>query len=176
MSSRQVAAVALAAALWGVLNSFFSPVLFSLTGLPVLCDLIGFTVLTVSAWWIRKLGAATAIGLVATAINFALNPQAVIFLGFTVASPVFDLAFSAIGYKGTFSNHRRTFGAGIMVSVLSAAVAGGVIGFFFMAGPAMAVWGGVAGWVGLHVSGGLVGGALGGLLTTMLAVRKVSVA
>lgn len=53
--SRDVAAIAIGAALWGVLNSVFSPIVFNLTGLSILCDLIGFTILTVTAWWIRKL-------------------------------------------------------------------------------------------------------------------------
>lgn len=65
-NSRDIAAIALSAALWGVLNSIFSPIVFSITHLPLLCDLIGFTVLTVAAWWIRKAGAITAIGLIAT--------------------------------------------------------------------------------------------------------------
>ena len=64
---------------------------FSLTHLPLLCDLIGFTVLSVAAWWIRKIGAIIAIGLVATLISFVLSPQALMFLGFTGGAFVFDL-------------------------------------------------------------------------------------
>jgi hypothetical protein len=46
LNTRQIAAIALCTALWGVLNSVFSPIVFGLSGLPVLCNLIGFTVLT----------------------------------------------------------------------------------------------------------------------------------
>jgi hypothetical protein len=174
LKTRQVAAVALCAALWGVLNSVFSPIVFSLTGLPVLCDLIGFTVLTLAAWWIRKPGALTAIGLIATVINFAINPQAVIFLGFTAASVVFDAATGLASQGSFYARPRNVFALAILASAISASVAGILIGLFFMAGPALAVWGGVAGWAALHTAGGLVGGTLGGLLVNMLVSRKVA--
>jgi hypothetical protein len=172
LKTREVAAIALGAALWGVLNSIFSPMVFSLTGLPILCDLIGFTVLTLAAWWIRKLGALTAIGLIATAINFAINPQAVIFLGFTAACVVFDGAMFLVGYEKAFKSPKTTLLVAVLVSMVSAAVAGTIIGFFFMAGPALAVWGGVAGWAALHAVGGLIGGLFGGFLVNMLVSRK----
>ena len=76
LNSRDLTAIALCAALWGVLNSIFAPVFFRITGLPVLCDFIGFSVLTIGAWWIRKTGAITIIGLIATVINFIFNPEA----------------------------------------------------------------------------------------------------
>jgi len=149
-------------------------VVFSLTGLPILCDFIGFTVLTLAAWWIRKLGALTAIGLIATAINFALNPQAVIFLGFTAASIVFDASSKLVGYEKTFKTPKTTMATAVLVSMLSAAVAGATIGAFFMAGPIIATWGGVAGWAALHAAGGLIGGAFGGVLVNMLVARKAT--
>ncbi len=170
--TRDVAAIAMGAALWGVLNSIFSPAVFSLTGLPILCDLIGFTVLTVAAWWIRKLGALTAIGLVATAINFAINPQALIFLGFTASSFFFDVASNATGYQKAFQNAKSTMALAITVSLVSAAIAGFIIGSFFMPTAELTSWGGVIGWAGLHAAGGLGGGVLGGSIVNMLVLRK----
>ena len=170
--TRDVAAIAIGAALWGVLNSIFSPVVFNLTGLPLLCDLIGFAILTVAAWWIRKLGALTAIGLVATAINFIMNPAAVIFLGFTAASIVFDATSRLTGYEKTFTKPKSTMAIAVAVSVISAAVAGFIIGLFFMPAAALVSWGGVLGWAGLHAVGGLTGGVLGGALVNMLVSRK----
>jgi len=172
LKTREVAAIAIGAALWGVLNSVFSPMVFSLTGLPILCDLIGFTILTLTAWWIRKLGSLTAIGLIATAINFAINPQAVIFLGFTAASVVFDAGTYLAGYENVFNKPKPTIAIAIAASMVSAAVAGAIIGTFFMGGPALAAWGGVAGWAALHAIGGLMGGVLGGALVNMLVSRK----
>lgn len=113
---------------------------FSSTGLPILCDLVGFTVLSLAAWWICKLGALTAIGLIETAVNFALNPQAVIFSGFTAASVVFDATSFVAGYQRPFKRGKITFAVAIFASVVSAAVAGTIIGLFFMGGPALAVW------------------------------------
>ena len=163
------------AALWGVLNSIFSPIVFSITHLPLLCDLIGFTVLTVAAWWIRKTGAITAIGLIATIINFTLNPQALTFLGFTAAAFVFDLISSIVGFNFFFKKAANTITMAIVISTLSAAVAGFIIGSFFMAGPALSLWGGVAGWAGLHAVGGVIGGTIGATLVAALNSRKITI-
>jgi hypothetical protein len=174
-NSRDIAAIALCAALWGVLNSIFSPIVFSITHLPLLCDLIGFTVLTVVAWWIRKAGAITAIGLIATIINFILNPQALTFLGFTAAAFVFDLISSIVGFNFFFKKAANTITMAIVISTLSAAVAGFIIGSFFMAGPALSLWGGVAGWAGLHSVGGVIGGTIGATLVAALNSRKIAI-
>jgi hypothetical protein len=63
-NTREIAAIALLSALWGVLNSIFSPIVFNMYGLPILCDMIGFAVLSVTVWWVRKLGAATLVWLI----------------------------------------------------------------------------------------------------------------
>ena len=172
-NSRDIAAIAMCASLWGVLNSIFSPLVFSITHLPILCDLIGFTVLTVAAWWIRKFGAITTIGLIATIINFILNPQALTFLGFTAAAFVFDLILALVGFNNFFRKSFNTATLAIIISTLSAAVAGFIIGSFFMAGPALSLWGGVSGWAGLHAVGGVVGGAIGATLVASLNSRKI---
>lgn len=174
LKTRDVAAIAIGAALWGVLNSIFSPIFFRMFGLPFLCDLIGFTVLTVSAWWIRKFGAITAIGLIATAINFIFNPTGTHFLGFTAASVVFDVLSRLAGYGNFFKKPINTMIIAIAISTFSAAVAGLIIGVFFMTGTALVRWGGVLGWAGLHAIGGVIGGAIGGLIVNMLVSRKVS--
>ena len=171
-NSRDIAAIAICAALWGVLNSIFSPMVFSITHLPLLCDLIGFTILTVAAWWIRKFGAITAIGLVATIINFVLNPQALTFLGFTAAALVFDLTSTLAGFNNFFKKAFNTTTIAIIISTLSAAVAGFIIGAFFMTGPSLSLWGGVSGWAGLHAVGGVIGGTIGASLVTALNSRK----
>ena len=174
-NTRDVAAIAICAALWGVLNSIFAPVFFSMTHLPFFCDLIGFSVLTLAAWWIRKFGAITIVGLLATVINFALVPGAIHFLGFTVASIFFDVTISLVGFNKPFSRKAYTVASMMPISIVSAGLAGYIIGTFFMAGPALAPVGGVLGWAGLHVIGGIVGGAIGTSLVTGLDARKVNV-
>jgi hypothetical protein len=161
------------AALWGVLNSILSPVFFRMFGLPFLCDLIGFAILIVATWWIRKFGAITMIGLIATAINFSLG-GGIHFLGFTAASVFFDLATRLIGYNNSFKKPAIAATSMMAASTASAALAGYTIGTFFMAGPALINWGGVIGWAGLHAAGGVIGGALGTFLIFALNNRKVA--
>ena len=173
-NTRDVAAIAICAALWGVLNSIFAPVFFSMTHLPFFCDLIGFSVLALAAWWVRKFGAITIVGAIATVINFALVPNAIHFLGFTAASVFFDLIISLVGFNKPFSKKVYTVASMMPISIVSAALAGYIIGTFFMAGPALAPVGGVIGWAGLHAMGGVVGGAIGTTIVTGLDARKVA--
>jgi len=170
-NSREIAAIALLSALWGVLNSIFSPIVFNMFGLPILCDMIGFAVLSVTVWWIRKLGAATMVGVIATVISFIFNPGGVFFLAFTAASIVFDIVAWLARYDVYFKKTSLTAISLSFVSVLSASVAGFIIGTYFMAGPALARWGGVLGWTGLHAVGGIIGGFIGVTLVTGLVAR-----
>jgi uncharacterized membrane protein len=161
------------AALWGVLSSIFAPIVFQMFGLPILCDMIGFAVLILSVWWIRKLGAVTAVGFIATVVNFVFNPSGFHFLGFTAASVVFDIIARLIGYDRCLKKPLFVTVSMLSVSVLSAAVAGLIIGTFFMAAPALGRWGGVLGWVGLHAAGGFIGGFIGITSVTGLSIRGV---
>lgn len=174
LTSRDVAVISLSASLWGVLNSIFSPLFFQMFGLPFLCDIIGFTVLSITVWWTRKLGSATAVGLIATIINFIFNPAAVIFLGFTAAAIVFDIVIWLTRYDNAFKKTLNTAATVVSVSTLSAAVAGSIIGTFFMAAPALVKWSGVAGWAALHAVGGVAGGVLGVVLIASLVSRGIT--
>ena len=171
-NSREIAAISLCATLWGVLNTLFAPIFFRMFGLPFLCDLIGFSVLILAAWWIRKLGAITIIGLIATAINFGLGGS-FHFIGFTAASIFFDFATRIIGYNNSFKKPSLTIPIMMSTSILSAALAGFLIGTFFLASPVLANWGGVFGWAGLHAIGGVIGGAIGTFLIIGLNSRKI---
>jgi cell shape-determining protein MreD len=142
-------------------------------GLPILCDMVGFATLTLTVWWIRKFGAATAVGIIATVVNFIFNPYGVHFLGFMAASIAFDIAAKLIGYDRSFSDSLFTTTSMFLASVLSAAVAGLIIGTFFMEVPALARWGGILGWAGLHAVGGIIGGSIGIALVAALAARGV---
>jgi hypothetical protein len=172
-NTREVAAITMFAALWGVLSSIFAPIVFQMFGLPILCDMIGFAVLILSVWWIRKFGAVTAVGLIATVVNFVFNPSGFHFLGFTAASIVFDITARLMGYDRCLRKPSSVTVSMLSVSVLSAAAAGLIIGTFFMAAPALARLGGVLGWVGLHATGGAIGGFIGITLATGLSTRGV---
>jgi hypothetical protein len=175
-NSRDVAAIALCSALWGVLNSTLSPIFFQVFHLPFLCDLIGFASLILAVWWTRKFGTATAVGLIATVINFIFRPDAFFFLGFTIASFVFDVLTRLLGYKNCFERALIGTVSLVLFSVLSAAVAGSIIGLFFMPAPALVRWGGVLGWAALHAVGGVIGGLIGAPLTTALTARGIPAA
>jgi len=172
--TRDIAGIAIFAALWGVLNVTLSPIFFQIFHLPFLCDIIGFVSVTLSVWLVRKAGTATFVGIIATIINFMFRPTAMHFLGFMAASVVFDVLSFASGYGRLFN--RRIFGSIMLItiSIISAAVAGLIIGAFFMSPGALQRWGGVLGWAGLHVIGGIIGGVIGASLINALAIRGIS--
>jgi hypothetical protein len=172
-NTRDIAAISICSALWGVLNTILSPVFFQMFGLPILCDLIGFSVLILAAWWVRKFGAITMIGIISTVINFSLG-GGIHFLGFTAASIFFDFATRLIGYNLSFKKPVYAITSMMSVSIASAAIAGYLIGTFFMVGPALTSWGGVLGWAGLHMVGGIIGGIIGAFLVVSLTTRKVA--
>lgn len=175
LNTRDVAAIAICGALWGVLNALFAPIFFAATGMPFLCDTIGFALLILAAWWIRKPGAVTIVGLIATPINLALG-GGIQFLGFAVAATFFDVVVSVIGYQRAFKSSTHTVASMMPISVASAGVAGATIAAIFMAGvPLLAKWGGIAGWAGLHMIGAVIGGAIGTTLVLALKKRRISV-
>lgn len=171
--ARDLSGIAICAALWGILNWLYSPIFFQLTGLPFLCDIIGFASIILAVWWVGKLGAPTLTGLIATAINFITRPTAIHFLGFTAASIFFDLIMLIVGYKRIYRNRIVRIGGLFLNSVISAAVAGFIIGFLFMDPKALLRWGGALGWAGLHAIGGAMGGIIGIVIVEALIVRGV---
>lgn len=172
--TRDLAGITIFAALWGVLNATISPVFFQLFHLPFLCDLIGFAALVLAVWWVKKLGTATFVGFIATLINFIFRPDAFHFFGFTAASIVFDVVASLIGYGRLFQ--KRSLGSIVLfaLSVFSAAVAGLIIGVFFIEPAALGRWGGIPVWSGLHAAGGAIGGAVGASLMNALSARGIT--
>ncbi len=172
-NSIDVSAIAICGTLWGLLNILFAPFFFRATGMPFLCDLIGFAVLIVGAWWIRKPGFLTIVGVIATILNLSLG-GGIQFLGFLAASAFFDVALTIIGYGRSFNKSAYMAVIVMMVTIISAALAGTVIGTLFMSGPALIQWG-VVGWAGLHVVGGVIGGFIGITLVLALEKRRIDV-
>jgi hypothetical protein len=172
-NSRDIAAIAICSALWGVLNATLSPIFFQVFHVPFLCDLIGFASLILAVWVTRKFGTATLVGLIATVINFMFRPDAFFFIGFTAASFIFDVLTRLIGYKNIFEKPVIGTVSLVLVSIFSAAVAGSIIGLFFMTAPALASWGGVLGWAALHAVGGVIGGFIGAPLAAALTKRGI---
>lgn len=172
--TRDLAGIVIFAALWGVLNVTISPAFFQIFHLPFACDLIGFSALILATWWTRKFGTATFVGLIALIINMMVRPTALHFFGFFAASIVFDLLTFFSGYKRMFRKRLAGSITLFAISVFSAAVAGLIIGSFFMPPQALTSWGGMAGWAGLHAVGGVIGGAVGVTLMNALTVRGLT--
>jgi len=143
--TQDVAAITVFAALWGILNPLISPVMFQVFNIPFTCDLIGFASIILATWYVRKIGTATIVGFIATIINFILLPAAIHFLGFTAASIAFDVLAFIVGYKRLFDKKLSGSICLFTISVFSAALAGMIIGFFFMTPIALQRWGGKIG-------------------------------
>jgi hypothetical protein len=169
-TSRDIAAIAVCSALWGVLNTFISPIFWQLTHMPFLCDMLAFIALILVIWWTRKFSAASLVGLVVAGMTFMVNPTAFQMLGFVVASIVFDIVTRLLGYERLFKN--LTLGGMILVviSVLCTGLAGTIIGIFFMGFRTVQA---ILMFAGLHAIGGLIGGIIGVVLVKALVARRV---
>ena len=173
-TSRDISAIALSASLWAVLNWMMAPVFWELTHLPILCDMIGVSLLTLTIWWTRKPGAASFMGLIATILNLILRPGSLHFLGFTVASIAFDAATALIGYENCLDRGRVSYSSLITISFASTVIAGIIIGSFFMNPVFLSnLFGGVMFFAALHGGGGIVGGVLGIVFVMGLEMRQI---
>ncbi|MGC9014821.1 MAG: hypothetical protein ACP5KW_10650 [Thermoproteota archaeon] len=164
LKARDIAIAALLASLWGVLNFTVSPIFFNITRLPILCDMLGVTSLVVAIWLSKKLGVGSLTGAIATVVTLALRPNAFYFLGFFVASVVFDLLSFLIGYNKIFE--RKSFL--LAISTASMGVAGFIIGYVFMnpGNFSFSLY-----WTALHMVGGAIGGAISVALIEALKTK-----
>jgi len=172
MSSRDIAAIAMCAALWSVLSAYIAPIFWRTTNMPFFCDMLGIISLILALWWIRKFGAITITGITATIITLILNPDATHFFGFTTASVVFDILTRLIGYQNCLQKPILGVISLLFASVISTAIAGIVIGNLFMNPNFLAsMFGGVAFFSVLHAAGGFIGGTIGVALIKALSTR-----
>jgi len=169
-TSRDIAAIAVCSALWGVLNTLISPIFWQLTHMPFLCDMLAFVALILVIWWTRKFGAASLVGVMVAGMTFTVNPTAFQMSGFVAASIVFDIVTRLLSYERLFKN--LTLGGLILVvaSVLSAGLAGTIIGTFFMGFKTIEA---TLMFAGLHAIGGLIGAIIGVVLVKALVARRV---
>ncbi len=169
-TSRDIAAVAVCSALWGVLNAWLSPLVWQLTHLPFLCDMLAFMALILVIWWTRKFGAASLVGLVVAAMTLIITPTASQMLGFVAATIVFDLVTRFLGYERLFKN--LTWGGIVLVviSVLCAGLAGSIIGVSFMGFKTLQA---ILAFGGLHAMGGLIGAIIGVVVVKALVARRI---
>ena len=169
LNTRHIAAIALCAAYWAILNNTLSPILFRLTGTPFVCDLLAFTTLILVGWWTRKLGIMSLTGLLVTGIAFMLQPNATQMIGFVFASILFDIMTKLVGYNNSFDKPSSSTLLLLSLSTICALIAGLIIGSVFIK-PNPAIWF-ILGWGGLHAVGGFIGGIVGLILVNALRTR-----
>jgi hypothetical protein len=171
-TTRDITAIAMCAALWGVLSAYFAPVFWNATHLPFFCDMLGIILLILVMWWVRKFGAITITGIIATIITLMLNPYATQFFGFAAASIVFDILTKLIGNHNSPEKSVLRLISVFLTSLASTAVAGVIIGYLFM-NPnfLVSMFGGVAFFAVLHAAGGAIGGTIGVVLIKALSTR-----
>jgi hypothetical protein len=167
--TRDVAAVAVCAAFWGILNVLIGSIFKDLTGLPF-GDLIAFMSLTLVVWWTRKFGAATLTGLVVAALTLLLKPSMIHVLAFVPASLLFDAATRGIGYRNCLDRMVAGITCIVLSSTLSAWFAGVIIGSFFMDFKTLLA---ILTFAGSHAITGVVGGAIGFTVVRALAAKKL---
>jgi hypothetical protein len=173
-SAKDIAVIAIISALWGAMNDTVLPVFFTIfNGIPFLCEMVALTSLILVMCLTRKFGAVTITGLIVTLVTLAFYPSSTYMLGFVAASLVFDIATRLIGYRLILGNPKIS-AVGLVVSSMAASVAAGVIiGVMFMPLSLIALLGGVATFVGLHVLGGLAGATIGFFVLRALVARKI---
>lgn len=174
-NTKELTAITLSASLWAVINAVVGPAFWNMTHLPILCDMLGIATLSLTVWWVRKPGASIIVGLIATLISFIMNPGGVQFLGFTGATFVFEAITLALGYDRVLDNGNTGIGLLLVASVASTAVAGLIIGTFFMNPNFLAsAFGGLIVFAGIHGAGGAIGGLLGVTLIKALEARNIN--
>ena len=174
-STRDVAAMAMCAALWAALSITIAPIFWELTHMPFLCDMIGVILLILALWWAKKFGTATVTGVIATILTLISRPGATHFFGFMAASVVFDALARLIGYRNCLERPIPSAISLLFISISSTAVAGLIIGNLFMNPNLIAtMFGCVAFFVGLHAVGGFIGGVIGLTIVRALMARGVA--
>jgi hypothetical protein len=162
----------MSAALYGVLSAYIAPIFWNATHLPFFCDTIGIFAFILVLWWVRKFGAVTMTGLIATAITLTLNPNQTQFIGFTAASIAFDILTKLVGYKNSIEKPILSVIILLLVSFASTAIAGIIIGNLFMNPTFLTtLFGGIVFFATLHAAGGVAGSIVGIILTKALSTR-----
>jgi hypothetical protein len=150
--------VSLSTSLWGVINWLVSPVLWRLTYLPILCDMLGVSALILVTWWVKKPDVASFLGVLATVLNFVLRPDATHFVGLTAVCIFFDVVLSVLGYGTVVEGGMKSSIILVVTSVISTSIVGFIISSFFMNPNFLrTTFGSAYLLAAIHGAGGLIG-------------------
>jgi len=171
LTTVDVALTGLFCALWIALNLTLGPLSFALLGLPILHDFGVFFTLLLIVWITGRFGTSSMAGIIGAALATLLSGMTLM-IGFAPSAVLFDLLMSANHHKVRIKAYSLAVTA--IATILSAYLAGVVIGVFFTPGQtlrwALTVWGG---W---HAIGGIVAIAITFPVIIMLEkanVRKI---
>jgi hypothetical protein len=168
LTTVDVALTGVFCALWIALNLILGPLSFRLLGLPILHDFGVFFTLLLVVWITGRFGTSSMTGIIGAALATLLSGIPLM-IGFAPSAVVFDLLMTANHHKIRITAYSLTITA--IATILSAYVAGVVIGVFFTPNQtlqwALTVWGG---W---HVIGGIVAIAI--TFPVILSLEKANV-
>ena len=145
-----VALIGVFSAMWIILHLYFGPLGFQLLHLPIFCDISAFLTLIIAVWIIGKFGGASTIGIIGSLIVLGIR-SAPFQIGFLVSAIIFDVLCLAIRHKplkGTINVLALS-----LFTIISAYIAGIIIGILFMTG---GVYWALTFWGGWHAFGGLL--------------------
>jgi hypothetical protein len=128
LTTRDIALTAVFCAVWVVLNLILGPLSFMLTGLPIIHDFAVFFTLLMVAWITGRFGTSSITGIIGSTVAMLLSGMPLM-VGFLPAAIIFDLVLIANHHKIRISAYSLAVGA--IATILSAYVAGVIIGFIF---------------------------------------------
>lgn len=149
--TKYIAFVGIFSGLWAALNLTLGPLGFTLFRLPILCDVSSYFPLLVSVWFLRRYGSATGVGIIGSLVTLFLRPGSTQMIGFAVSAALFDLLMLLLKHNVGFSI-KNVLGV-TLITLVSAYVAGFIIGTFIMMG---GIFWALTVWAPLHAAGGLL--------------------
>lgn len=129
LTTKDIALTGIFCAIWVILNLTLGPLSFMLTGLPIIHDFGVFFTLLLVAWITGRFGTSSMTGIIGSTLTMLISGMTLM-IGFLPAAIIFDLVLIANHHKIGPSVYSLTITA--IATLLSAYVAGVVIGLFFM--------------------------------------------
>jgi MFS family permease len=148
--NKDIALTGIFSAIYVIMNLTLGPVSFMLTGLPIIHDVGVFSTLLLVAWITRRFGTSSMTGIIGSILAMLISGMALM-VGFLPAAIVFDVVLIADHHKIGTSAYSMIVAA--IATILSAYVAGVVIGLFFMG---MGVQLALMFWGVWHAIGGVI--------------------
>ncbi|WXG44395.1 MAG: hypothetical protein WED04_10235 [Promethearchaeati archaeon SRVP18_Atabeyarchaeia-1] len=129
LTTKDIALTGIFCAIWVILNLTLGPLSFMLTGLPIIHDFGVFFTLLLVAWITGRFGTSSMTGIIGSTLAMLISGMTLM-IGFLPAAIIFDLVLIANHHRIRLSVFSLTITA--IAVLLSAYVAGVVIGLFFM--------------------------------------------